>query len=156
MKGFSFQILNSIRYLFLSTQFLREILIYIVRLPRCEYEFTFRSIYCRKIQWFCKDISYLFFRVYSSDSNCIILYTTTEMMIFKLEMFIFRTSFNSFISPLNGRTSLAAWDSAMYSSSVVLNAISIYSLLHYNIGHPAYIITYPIRDIKCSALPAST
>ena len=55
-----------------------------------------------------------------------------------------RTSPTSTIKFMKGITYLIAWDRAMYSDSVVLNAISVCSLLHYVRGHPSYIIIKPV------------
>ena len=52
----------------------------------------------------------------------------------------------SFIRPKNGITSRIALDRAMYSLSVVLRSIYVFSLLPQVIEHPAYIITKPVRD----------
>ena len=52
----------------------------------------------------------------------------------------------SFMIPRNGITSHIALERAMYLISVVLRSISVCSLLPQVIGHPAYIITNPVRD----------
>ena len=87
--------------------------------------------------------------------NCttIIFKHLTKKIYF--DMLIFRTSFNSFISTIIRGTSRTACDNAIYSASVVLNAIFICNLLDHKIGHPAYMITYPVLDIRYSALSAS-
>ncbi len=46
-----------------------------------------------------------------------------------------------------GSTSLIDSDSAMYSASVVDKAISVCILEAQCMGHPAYLITYPILDL---------
>ena len=51
-----------------------------------------------------------------------------------------------FMIPINGINSRISLDKEMYSLSVVLRAISVCSLLPQVIGHPAYIITKPVRD----------
>jgi hypothetical protein len=53
----------------------------------------------------------------------------------------------SFISHMIGKTSLMACESAMYSASVDAKAISVCILDDQYIGHPAYVITYPILDL---------
>ena len=58
----------------------------------------------------------------------------------------------SFMKPKKGITYRIALDRAMYSLSVVLRAISFLSLLPQVIGHPAYIITKPVRDNTDSGL----
>ena len=58
----------------------------------------------------------------------------------------------SFMRPKNGITSRIALDRAMYSLSVLLREISAYNLLPQVIGHPAYIITKPVRDNTDSGL----
>ena len=58
----------------------------------------------------------------------------------------------SFIRPKNGITSRIALDRAMYLLSVVLRAIYFFSLIPQVIGHPAYIITKPVRDNTDSGL----
>ena len=63
-----------------------------------------------------------------------------------------KTSPTSTIKLMKGITSLIAWNSAMYSDSVVLKAIYICSLLHHVRGHPAYIITKPVLDRTHSGL----
>ena len=55
--------------------------------------------------------------------------------------------FKSIMSSLNGRTSLAAVDRAIYSASVVLRAISVCRWLKYIMEHPAYLITQPVLDL---------
>ena len=37
-------------------------------------------------------------------------------------------------------------------ASIVLKAISVYNLLHNNTGHIAYVITYPVRNMKFYSL----
>ena len=59
----------------------------------------------------------------------------------------------SFMRFRNGITSCIELDSAIYSFSVVLSAISVCSLLHHVIGHPAYIIRNPVRDNTDSGDP---
>ena len=66
---------------------------------------------------------------------------------FKFAQGIFRISANSKIIILIGISSLVACDKAMYSASVVLSDISVYSLLAQAIGHPEYLITYPVLDL---------
>ena len=68
------------------------------------------------------------------------------------EILMCKTLFNSFINSINGRTSRTACDRAIYSASVVLSAISVWSLLDHIIGQPAYIITKPVLDIRLLAL----
>ena len=46
----------------------------------------------------------------------------------------FKTVDSSMSNSLNGKSSLIVCDSDMYSASVVLNAISVWSLLHRMIG----------------------
>ena len=58
----------------------------------------------------------------------------------------------SFVRPKNGITSHIALDRSMYSLSVVLREISVCSLFPQVIGHPAYIITKPVRDNTDSGL----
>ena len=48
-----------------------------------------------------------------------------------------------------------SWINAVYSASIVLKSISVCNLLHHNIGHIAYVITYPVRNITFYALSAS-
>ena len=52
----------------------------------------------------------------------------------------------SFMRPKNGITSRISLDRAMYSLSVVLRAIYVCKFLPQVIGHPAYIMTKPVRD----------
>ena len=58
----------------------------------------------------------------------------------------------SFSKLRNGMVSRMDEESAMYSLSVVLSAISVWSLLHQVIGQPAYIITKPVLDRTDSGL----
>ena len=51
------------------------------------------------------------------------------------------------INSLKGRTSLAAVDKAMYSASVVLRVISVWSLDNQVIGLPPYLMTHPVLDL---------
>ena len=60
-----------------------------------------------------------------------------------------------FIRTIKGIMSRISWFNAIYSDSILLKEISIYNLLHHNTGHPVYMITYLIRDMKISALSAS-
>jgi len=46
-----------------------------------------------------------------------------------------------------GRRSLADCDMAIYSASVVLNAISVWSLEDQRTGQLAKVITYPVLDL---------
>ena len=48
--------------------------------------------------------------------------------------------------PMNGITSLIAVLRAMYSLSVVLRAISVWSLLPQEMGHPANVIMNPVLE----------
>ena len=50
-------------------------------------------------------------------------------------------------------TSRRAMESAMYSASVVLRDTSVCSLDCHTMGHPAYLITYPVLDF---AVPGSS
>jgi hypothetical protein len=52
-----------------------------------------------------------------------------------------KTSPISCIRFMKGKVSRIDWDSAIYSTSVVLNVISVWSLLDHVIGHPAYMMT---------------
>ena len=52
----------------------------------------------------------------------------------------------SFIRLIKGINSRIEVDRAMYSLYVVLRAISVCILLPQWIGHPAYMITKPVRD----------
>ena len=58
----------------------------------------------------------------------------------------------SFMRPRNEITSRIALDRAMYSLSVVLREIHVCNLLPQVIGHPAYIMTKPVRDNTDSGL----
>ena len=58
----------------------------------------------------------------------------------------------SFMRPKNGITSRISLDRAMYSLSVVLRAIYVCKFIPQVIGHPAYIITKPVRDNTDSRL----
>ena len=58
----------------------------------------------------------------------------------------------SFMRPRNGITSCIALDREIYSLSVVLSAIYVCNLLPQVIGHPAYMMTKPIRDNTDSGL----
>jgi hypothetical protein len=55
--------------------------------------------------------------------------------------------FASSISHMIGNTSLMACESAMYSASVVDKAISVYIFDNQCMGHPAYVMMYPILDL---------
>ena len=61
----------------------------------------------------------------------------------------------SLSSGINSKTSCIAWLKTMYSASVVLKEISVWSLLHKSTGQPAYIMTYTLRDITFYALSVS-
>ena len=61
----------------------------------------------------------------------------------------------SFINAIKIITLRIAWLNAIYSANVLIKDISICNLLHDNTGHPAYIITYPVRNMTFSALSAS-
>lgn len=52
---------------------------------------------------------------------------------------------NSFRSDFIGIRSRKEVDNAMYSASVVDKAISVCILECHNIGHPKYLIMYPVR-----------
>ena len=51
---------------------------------------------------------------------------------------------------ISGITSLRAWESAMYSASAVLRAISVCRELRQKTGQFAYIMTKPVLDITAS------
>ena len=53
---------------------------------------------------------------------------------------------NSTRSSLNSNKSLILWERAIYSASVVLRAILVWSLLTHIIGQPNKNITNPVRD----------
>ena len=53
---------------------------------------------------------------------------------------------NSLTNFMSGIVSRSAVDKLRYSASVVLKAVSDCSLDAHRIGHPAYRITYPVRD----------
>ena len=55
---------------------------------------------------------------------------------------------SSFMRFITAITSLNALDSAMYSASVVLSAIKDCIELFQIMGHPAYIMTYPVLESK--------
>ena len=61
----------------------------------------------------------------------------------------------SLTNSIEGITSRIAWLNKIYSASMVLKAIYICNLLQNNAGHPTYIITYPVHDMKFSALSES-
>ena len=52
-------------------------------------------------------------------------------------------------------TLCTTWINAINFSSVALTAISFCNLLHHNTGNPAYVITYPVRDMEYSELSES-
>jgi len=56
----------------------------------------------------------------------------------------------SFNKLRNGMASLMAVESAMYSLSVTLRAISVCNLLLHIIGHPANMITKPVQERRDS------
>ena len=58
----------------------------------------------------------------------------------------------SFMRPRNGITSGIALDRAIYSLSVVLREIYVCNLIPQVIGHPAYIMTKPVRENTDSGL----
>ena len=62
-----------------------------------------------------------------------------------------KITFISFIKLFNGIVSLRAWDRAIYSASAVDKAISVWSLLCQNTGHPAYLMVNPVREYMVSA-----
>ena len=62
--------------------------------------------------------------------------------IFNSAAGIFRIGFYSKTNSLNGNTSLAAVDSAVYSASVVDIAISVWRRLAHVFGQPAYCIIH--------------
>ena len=53
--------------------------------------------------------------------------------------------FISTIKCINSRIYLI---NTMYSASVVLKVVFVCNFLHHSTGNPAYIITYPVRDMK--------
>ena len=63
--------------------------------------------------------------------------------------------YTSFISAIKVIMLRIAWLNAIDSASVVTKIISTCILLHHNTLHTAYVITYPVRDMKFSALLAS-
>ena len=62
------------------------------------------------------------------------------------DLLIGKKSSSSFMRLRTGRTSCIAIERAMYSASVVLSAISVFSLLRQKIGHPAYEMKNPVQD----------
>ena len=58
-----------------------------------------------------------------------------------------RIVFNSVTISLSGKTSLAAVDSAMYSASVVDNAISVWRRLNHVMRQLAYLMTHLVLDL---------
>ena len=58
----------------------------------------------------------------------------------------------TFINSMKVITLRIAFFNAIYSVFVVLKAISVCNLLHYNTGHSTYIITYPVCNMTFSAL----
>ena len=64
-----------------------------------------------------------------------------------------KDKYASFISPIKCITSCIACINALYYASVALKEIYVCNL--HNNGHPTYVITYPIRNTKISALSSS-
>ena len=58
----------------------------------------------------------------------------------------------SFTITIKGITLCITCLNAMYYDSVVIKEISVCNLLNHNTGHLAYVITYPVCNIKFSAL----
>ena len=48
---------------------------------------------------------------------------------------------------INGMTSRSAVDSAMSSASLVDKAVIVCSLDSHDMGHPPYVMAYPVRDL---------
>ena len=63
---------------------------------------------------------------------------------------------NDFINAIKGITFHIDWINTRYSASMILKVITFCNQLHHSTGHPAYVSTYPIRDMKFSVLSAST
>ena len=61
---------------------------------------------------------------------------------------ISKVNYTTFISNIKGITSQIACINEIYSTYVVLKAISVCNLLHHNNGHLTYVITHPVRDMK--------
>ena len=72
------------------------------------------------------------------------------------EKWISKINYTSLVSAIKGIMLIIAWPNVIYSASVVIKPISVCNLLHHNTGHPAYVITYTIRDMEFSALLASS
>ena len=62
----------------------------------------------------------------------------------------------SFIGAIKGITFLISWFDAIYYASIVLKEIYVCKFLHNNSGHTAYIITYHVCNMTCSALSESS
>ena len=94
-----------------------------------------------------------------------LLNSATAMQLWlSLKTLLNTSGFGRWISKINNTNFISAikcimlhiaWINAIYSASVVLKAFSVCNLLHHNTIHPAYIITYPVRDINVSALSTS-
>ena len=77
-------------------------------------------------------------------------------LVHPMEMFL---DLSSSMSSMRGMTLQRTLDSPMYSLSVVLSAISVWSWEAHAMGIPRYVMTYPCLDLavslSCSAIVAS-
>ena len=82
-------------------------------------------------------------------ANCSAPILSSNIVHFKFSFAhgIFSIDDNSRIIALIGINYLVDCESAIYSASVVLNAISVCSLLAQEIGKPEYFMTYPVLDL---------
>ena len=69
---------------------------------------------------------------------------------------ISKINYISFVTSIKIIMLLIACINAIYYAYVVFKVISVYKLLYHNTGHPAYVITYPVCNMKFSALSASS
>ena len=90
------------------------------------------------------------------DRNTIFISLNTLQKTYGYWICITKINYNSFINDIQGINFRITWLNAIYSASVVLKVIRVCNLLHHNTVHSTYVITYPVRHIRFSALSACT
>ena len=115
--------------------------------------------FCTKLwkQWYLIETCFVLGNNFLESATAIklLFYLDTLQKTYVFGICISKIKYNSFINPVKGITLCIPWINAIYSASVVIEAIYVCNLLHHNTVHTADVTTYPIHDIEFSALSES-
>ena len=122
----------------------------------CIYVTCLNNLFCKNLRkwWYLISMSFVYGTVChnttKNSTTVIFEYYTKDFWIWNMNLenkwyFLYH----------RGITSRIAWINLIYFASFVLKVISICNLLHHNTGNNAYIITYPVRNMRFYALSAS-